>query len=247
MEALLMGLLFGLVGASGVLFGAVIVLRLRRRWPDIGSALIAYAAGTLIGAAFLGLLPGAIENIDASVTMRWALAGVMTFFLLEKTIIWRHCHNPDCEMHHTTGWLILFGDAFHNFVDGIVIGTAFVMDMRLGVVTGIAILAHEIPQEVGDFTLLIEDGLSVRRALAYNLLSAATILPGVVVGDQLAERADVIAGASLALAAGGFIYVALADLVPRLHKRIGLASVVHEIAPVAAGIATIWSVQVLLS
>lgn len=246
MNALVMGFLFGLVGASGVLFGASIILRLRKRWPGIGSTLVAYAAGTLISAAFLGLLPGALENIAATATMRWALGGVIAFFLLEKTIIWRHCHSPDCAFHHTTGLLILFGDGFHNFVDGIVIGTTFVTDTRLGVVTGIAILAHEIPQEVGDFALLLEGGIGVARALAFNLLSAATILPGVVVGDLLAEQADVIAGASLALAAGGFIYVSLADLVPKLHTRIGLASVTHEVMPVVAGIGTIWTVQVLL-
>jgi zinc and cadmium transporter len=142
---------------------------------------------------------------------------------------------------------VLFGDSFNNFVDGIIIGTAFVMDTRLGVVTGIAILAHDIPQEVGDFALLLEDGISTGWAVTHNLLSAATTLPGIIVGVRLAGLADVIAGLALALAAGGFIYVALADLVPRLHKRIGPDSMAHEVVPIAVGIGTIWTVQALVS
>jgi zinc and cadmium transporter len=220
-----------------------LVLRLRQTWPGIVPALIAFAAGTLLGAAFFGLLPEATAGIGPSAAMPLALLGVLLFFFLEKTLLWRHCHDPDCPVHATAGYLLLFGDGLHNLVDGLVIGTAFVVDLRLGVITGVAVLAHEIPQEVGDFALLLESRLSPPRALAYNLLSAATIFPGVVVGTLLAGRVDVAAGGALAVAAGGFLYVALADLVPVLHARLDHEAMRDQIVPLLIGVALIWTVS----
>jgi zinc and cadmium transporter len=242
MTTLALGLVFGALGASGVLVGAGLVLRLRQTWPGIVPALIAFAAGTLLGAAFLGLLPEATEGIGPQSAMPLALLGVLLFFFLEKTLLWRHCHDPNCAGHPTAGYLLLLGDGLHNFVDGLIIGAAFVVDLRLGVITGVAVLAHEIPQEVGDFALLLEGGLSPPRALAYNLLSAATIFPGVVLGSLLAGRVDVTAGVALAVAAGGFLYVALADLVPVLHARLDREAVRDQILPLLMGVALIWAV-----
>ena len=241
MTHLPLGMVFGALGVLGVLVGAGLVPRLRRAWPAVVPALLAFAVGTLLGAAFLGLLPEATEGIGPRSAMALALLGVLLFFFLEKTLLWRHCHDPACPTHAAAGYLILVGDGLHNLVDGLVIGAAFVVDLRLGVMTGVAVLAHEVPQEVGDFALLLEAGLSPRRALVYNLLSAATIFPGVVVGNLLAGRVDVAAGAALALAAGGFLYVALADLVPVLHARLDRAAIRHQLLPLLIGVALIWA------
>ena len=242
MTRLLLGMVFGLIGASGVVLGAVLVLRVKRSWPEVVPALLAFAAGTLLAAAFLGLFPEATEEISARSAMALALVGVLLFFLLEKTLLWRHCHDPVCPVHTTTGYLILVGDGFHNFSDGLIIGAAFIADPRLGVMTGIAVLAHEVPQEVGDFALLLEGGLSPARALAYNLLSAATIFPGVMAGNLLADRIDPAVGEALALAAGGFLYVALADLVPVLHARAKRTEIRDQLLLLLSGVALIWVV-----
>jgi zinc and cadmium transporter len=241
MTTLALGLFFGALGASGVLVGAGLVLRLRQAWPAIVPALLAFAAGTLLGAAFLGLLPESTARIESRAAMSLALLGVLLFFLLEKTLLWRHCHDPACPTHAAAGYLLLIGDGLHNLVDGLVIGAAFVADPRLGVMTGIAVLAHEVPQEVGDFALLLEGGLTPRRALAYNLLSAVTIFPGVVVGTLLAVRVDTAAGVALAVAAGGFLYVALADLVPALHARLERGMLRDQLLPLLLGVALIWT------
>ena len=175
--------------------------------------------------------------------MALALLGVLLFFLLEKTLLWRHCHHPVCPAYTAAGYLLLIGDGLHNLVDGLIIGTAFVADPRLGVMTGIAVLAHEVPQEVGDFALLLEAGLPPRRALAFNLLSAATIFPGVMVGTLLAGQVDIAAGVTLALAAGGFLYVALADLVPILHARLDRDGIRGQLLPLLIGVVLIWTVD----
>jgi zinc and cadmium transporter len=247
MTTLLFGLLFGAIAASGVMFGAAIVLRMRESWPNTVTALLAFAAVTLLGAAFLGLLPEATEEIQTESALALALMGILLFFLLEKSVLWRHCHDPECPIHATAGYLILIGDGVHNAVDGVIIGTAFVTDTNLGIMTGLAVLAHELPQEVGDFALLLESGLSSGRALAYNLLSAATIFPGVIAADLVAGWIDPAAGAALAVAAGGFVYVSLADLVPLLHRKVDRPTIRDQIAPLFLGVALLWAIGEALS
>jgi zinc and cadmium transporter len=244
---LLYGLLFAGIAASGVLIGAAIVLRMRERWPNTVFALLAFAAGTLLGAAFLGLLPGATSEIRTETALQFGLVGVLLFFLMEKTVLWRHCHDPECPVHSTAGYLILIGDGVHNAVDGLIIGAAFVTDAKLGVMTGLAVLAHEIPQEIGDFALLLEGGLSTQRALVYNVLSAATIFPGVMAADLVAGWIDPAAGTALAIAAGGFIYVALADLVPMLHRKLDQPMLRDQIIPLFLGVVVLWVISEVLS
>jgi len=202
--------------------------------------LLSYATGTLLGAAFLGMIPEGIEQAPAVAVTGTVLAGIVAFFLLEKLVIWRHCHAGECEVHgHQGGVLILVGDAFHNFMDGVVIAAAFLVSVPLGIAAGLAVIAHEVPQELGDFAILLDSGYSKVKALLYNLVSSLATLPGAVIGwfwlDQVRQAIPFV----LAVSAASFIYIAVADLVPGLHKRIGLGATVSQVALILAGIGTI--------
>lgn len=202
--------------------------------------LIAYATGTLLGAAFLGMLPHALEQAPALTVSATVLAGLVVFFLLEKLVLWRHCHDGDCDVHaHVGGRLILIGDAFHNFVDGVVIAAAFLVSPALGVATALAVIGHEIPQELGDFAILLHSGMRKSRAFAYNLLSSLATLPGVLAGwfwlDGMREAIPYV----LAFSAASFIYIAVADLVPGLHRETGTKATLNQLGLMLAGIATI--------
>lgn len=217
--------------------------------------LVSFAIGALLGASFLGLIPHALENayaIDPHEIGLTLLLGLLTFFLLEKMVLWRHCHShhgdehimeldrPDHHgehnhKHQAAGSLILIGDTIHNFVDGILIAAAFMTDVHLGIVTSLAIAAHEIPQEVGDFVILLHSGFSRKKALYYNILSSL----GTVVGALLAYYAladmQQFLPYILIIAASSFIYVAVADLIPGLHDRIQPLETLQQISLIAAG------------
>ena len=234
-------ILFSLLGSVGAIIGAALLLA----FPDalrqkLLPCLLSYATGALLGAAFLGMIPKALEKAPALAISGTVLAGLIAFFILEKLVIWRHCHDEDCEEHsHQGGTLILVGDAFHNFVDGVVIAAAFLTSPALGVATALAVIAHEIPQELGDFAILLHSGLSKARAFAYNLLSSLATLPGAVIGwFWLAEVRQAIPYV-LAISAASFIYIAVADLVPGLHRRTGARAVISQTLLILAGIATI--------
>jgi zinc and cadmium transporter len=176
------------------------------------------------------------------------LAGILGFFVLEKLVLWRHCHAETCEGHMPesrahdhgrSGLMILVGDTFHNFVDGVLIAAAFMEDPRLGVVTALAIVAHEIPQEVGDFLILLHSGYSKARALAYNLLSSLATLVGGLLAYFALSAAQGAVPVMLAVAAASMIYVAIADLIPGLHKRTELAATVQQVALILLGVASI--------
>jgi zinc and cadmium transporter len=202
--------------------------------------LLAYATGTLLGAAFLGMLPKGLEQAAPLAITTTVLAGIVGFFLLEKAVIWRHCHDAECESHgHQAGPIILIGDAFHNFVDGVVIAAAFLASPALGLATALAVIAHEVPQELGDFAILLHSGFSKAKALAYNLASSLATLPGVLVGwFWLAEVRQAIPYV-LAVSAASFIYIAVADLVPTLHRRSGARAFASQSLLILAGIGTI--------
>lgn len=241
MNPVCQALFFGLLGSVGAMSGAALLLL----FPDatrqrLLPCLLSYATGTLLGAAFLGMLPKALEKTPPLAITGTVLAGIVTFFVLEKLVVWRHCHDPSCEVHgHQGGALILLGDSFHNFVDGVVIAAAFLTSPALGVATALAVIAHEIPQELGDFAILLASGLSKTRAFAYNLLSSLSTLPGVLVGWYwLAEVRHAIPFV-LAISAASFIYIAVADLVPDLHHRTGAKAVAAQTLLILAGIATI--------
>lgn len=211
---------------------------------------VSFAIGALLGAALLALLPHALAAPtvgDVHVITGTVLAGMFGFFLLEKMVLWRHCHHEVCEVHtpdgheHSpaTGVLILVGDGIHNFVDGVLIAAAFLTDVHLGVVTSLAVAAHEIPQEVGDFAVLLHSGLSRARAFAFNVISSLTTVFGGLLAYYSLRQAEAVLPFVLAIAAASFLYIAVADLIPGLHKRVEAKATLQQLLLIAAGVLVI--------
>jgi zinc and cadmium transporter len=223
---------------------AALALLLRATWIPM---LVSFAIGALLGAAFLEIIPHAFEEGEAHQVAFSILGGIFGFFVLEKLLLYRHCHTEHCEVHDAhdhgrSGTLIVVGDSVHNFVDGVLIAAAFLQSTELGVVAAVAIIAHEIPQEVGDFLILLHSGYSRARALAMNLLSsAATVIGGVIgyFGLQLVEGLEPIL---LGVVAASMIYVAVADLIPGLHRRPELRDTAFQALLIALGIGAIAAV-----
>lgn len=243
-------------GALSVVCAALFSLTAPQRWV---SALVSFAIGALLGAAFLEILPHALESTDDSREVAAAvLIGILGFFLLEKLVLWRHYHigDDDSRSHahaaHAghdqgrSGLLILVGDSFHNFVDGVLVAAAFMQDTSLGVVTATAVIAHEIPQEIGDFLILLNSGYSRARAFALNLLSSLAMVVGGLAGYFALKQMQAWSNILLAVAAASMIYVAVADLIPGLHKRTELRATAQQILLIAAGVSLIWLVGALL-
>jgi zinc and cadmium transporter len=217
--------------------------------------LISYAIGALLGAAFLEILPHALEHGDPHRMAATVLFGILLFFVLEKLVLWRHCHHDHCEAHEAqapahdhgrSGLLIMVGDTFHNFVDGILIAAAFLESTELGIVTALAIVAHEIPQEVGDYLILLHSGYSKARALAFNLLSSLATLVGALLAYLALSELTGWIPTLLGLAAASMIYVAVADLIPGLHKRTELRATLQQILLIGLGVASIVVVRALV-
>jgi zinc and cadmium transporter len=211
------------LGASIVVslisFVGVISLLLRENLlSKILLLLISFSAGALIGAAFLHLIPEAVEKGGHSEVYLFVIIGFIMFFILEKYLHWRHCHKGKCEIHTFT-YLNLVGDGVHNFIDGLIIGSSFVVNINFGIATSFAIIMHEIPQEIGDFGVLVYGGLNKNKALFYNFLSALTAVLGTVIGYALANTSAIFMKLLMPVAAGGFIYIASCDLIPELHKQ----------------------------
>jgi len=248
--------LFCLLGGVLSVLAAATFLALPAAWRErLLPHFISFAIGALLGAAFLGLLPHAVMAPAAPGVhdlMLAVLLGVLGFFILEKTVLWRHCHARDCEAHapggtpagssggEAAGTLILVGDALHNFVDGVLIAAAFLTDIHLGIVTALAVAAHEIPQEVGDFAVLLHSGFSRARALAYNLVSSLTTLVGGVLAYYSLAQTRQVLPYVLAVAAASFIYIAVADLIPGLHRRPEPSATLRQLALIAAGVIVIY-------
>lgn len=214
--------------------------------------LVSLATGALLGAAFLGLLPHAMEGEGVEhyhhITMA-VLGGILGFFLLEKMVLWRHCHSDHCEAHgpdddHAhfapAGSLVLIGDSVHNLVDGVLIAAAFMTDFTLGVVTTLAVATHEIPQELGDFIILLHSGFSRAKALLFNVLSSLTTVVGGVTAYFFLQEMQSLLPYVLAVAAASFIYVAVADLIPTLHKRTHFKATLQQIILISAGVVIIY-------
>jgi zinc and cadmium transporter len=229
-----------LLGSIGAVVGASFVLLCSKgKSRALISSLVSYATGTLLGAAFLGMIPKALTLSSALPVSATILFGILLFFLLEKSVIWRHCHDDNCEIHTRAGTLILFGDSFHNFVDGVVIAVAFMTDRSFGVATTVAVFAHEIPQEMGDFAILLESGYTRQKAFFYNLLSQAASLLGAVIAYFSLKTAQAAIPYVLAISAASFIYIALADLIPGLHRNPALKVGMAQFGLILLGIGTI--------
>ena len=244
-------------GALSVLCAAVFALN--SHLQRYLGAMVSYALGAMLGAVFLDILPEAIKltsNVTALSGM--VLFGILLFFVLEKLVLWRHCHHEHCEAHELlarehghdhgrSGLMITVGDTFHNFVDGVIIAAAFLTDMHLGVVTALAIIAHEIPQEVGDFAILLHSGYSKTKALQLNLVSSFASIAGGVLGYFILQTMQSWIPSLLALAAASMIYVAVADLIPGLHKRAHLRDTVQQVGLIVLGVATVGLLGLLIA
>ncbi|MFW9898394.1 MAG: ZIP family metal transporter [Candidatus Thorarchaeota archaeon] len=202
--------------------------------------LIAYATGTLLTAALYGLIPEAIEGAgdEPHVIMLFVLGSILFFFFLEKIIIWRNCPDATCDVHAAAGPIVLIGDAFHNLTDGIVIAAAFLTDFTIGIAVSFAIIAHEIPQETGDIGILLNAGFSMRKSYLYNAVSSTTTIPAAIISYYILESVVVITPYILAISAASFLYIALSDLTPELHQRLGLKHSIRQLIFILTGILT---------
>ncbi len=246
-------------GLLSVVLAALVAFRIQAR---LVPTLVSYAVGALLGAVFLDIIPHLFEkNEDRATTAALILFGLMLFFVLEKLLLWRHHHGggEDGEQAHghphshappgdhgRSGMMIVYGDAFHNFTDGVIIAGAFLSDVRIGIITSLAIVAHEIPSEVGDFLVLLHSGYTKSRALLLNALSSLAGLAGGLLGYFALSAMERLVPALLAIAAAGMMYVAVADLIPGLHRGTRLSETATQVAFIALGIGTIWSVLQLL-
>jgi zinc and cadmium transporter len=201
--------------------------------------MVSFATGALLGAAFMGLLPETLEHLPVERAVFTLLGGILAFFALEQWTVWRHCHRHNCEVHDASGTMILVGDSVHNFVDGAVIAAAFMTSIPLGVATALAVLAHEIPQEAGDFAILLRSGWPKKRALLFNVLSSLTALPGAYLAVALYRMIDNLLPYVTGLAAAGFFYIALADLIPGNRGRVSAARAVGQFALIVLGIVVV--------
>ena len=231
-----------------LLLAALLALSARPHWVPV---LVSYAIGALLGASLLEVLPEAVEmGGDIETVAKALLGGILLFFLLEKLVLWRHCHDEVCEAHggHAhdhghdhgrSGLMITVGDTFHNFVDGVIIAGAFLVDFRLGAVTALAIIAHEIPQEIGDFLILLHSGYSRTKALLINLLTGVATMVGALVGYFALSMLEGWTPVLLGLAGASMLYVALSDLIPGLHKRAEIGETMQQLALIGLGIGSV--------
>lgn len=230
-----------------LLLAAVVALSARPHWVPV---LVSYAIGALLGASLLEVLPEAVEmGGDINTVAKALLGGILLFFLLEKLVLWRHCHDEVCEAHGSqgghhhdhgrSGLMITVGDTFHNFVDGIIIAGAFLVDFRLGVVTSLAIIAHEIPQEIGDFLILLHSGYTRTQALVLNFVTGVATMVGALVGYYALSMLEGWTPVLLGLAGASMLYVALSDLIPGLHKRAEIGATLQQLVLIGLGIGTV--------
>ena len=238
-------------GVLSVIAAAIVALNAKVSQVPV---LISYAVGALLGAAFLEVLPHAFSiSHSAERVAATILFGILLFFVLEKLVLWRHCHQEQCEAHdlHETrlnhdhgrsGMMIMIGDTFHNFVDGVLIAAAFLANTELGIVTALAIIAHEVPQEVGNFLVLLHSGYSKREAFLLNMLPSTAMIAGGGLAYYALQTMQEWIPTMLGLAAASMLYVSVADLIPGLHRRPEIHATVQQVILIALGIATIWLV-----
>jgi zinc and cadmium transporter len=220
----MMPLIYSILSAaiiSLISISGIIILALKDKIVNkILLLFISFSAGALLGGAFFHLLPEAIEEFgEVDKIFPYALIGICLFFILERVLRWHHCHQVGCDTHIHLGYLNLIGDGVHNMIDGLIIISAFSVSPSLGIPVVLSVALHEIPQEIGDFGVLLYSGFKKKKALLYNFLSALTVIIGVVIGYFLLERVENMNMFLLPFAAGGFIYIAASDLIPELHRE----------------------------
>jgi len=203
--------------------------------------LVGFSAGTLMGGAFLHLIPESLEQTGSDNVFLVVIFGFLLFFVMEK-VLWRHCHEDKCEIH-TFAYMNLVGDAVHNLIDGLIIAAAFITNIPLGIATMFAVAAHEIPQEIGDFGVLVYGGFGKKKALFLNLLTALTALVGGLLGYFLSPYTGDVMIFLLPFAAGGFLYIAAVDLLPEIHKETDNVKTAFSLMLFVVGIGLMWSMK----
>ncbi|MFH0839301.1 MAG: ZIP family metal transporter [Candidatus Omnitrophota bacterium] len=204
--------------------------------------IVAFTAGALLGSAFLHLIPEALEKGSSSSVFLSVLFGFLAFFVLEKFLYWRHCHEGVCGIHTFT-YLNLVGDSVHNLIDGMVVAASFIVSVKVGMITTLAVILHEIPQELGDFGVLIYGGFTKKKALLFNFITALTSFVGAFLGYLLSSKIENFSFLLLALTSGGFIYISSTDLVPEIHKETNLKKSSLAIIAFLLGVIFMWGAR----
>ncbi len=219
-------LIAALIGGVGGLAGGVLLLLGKSIKENVIHVLVSFAAGALLGTAFLDLLPEAIEhaqefNLSAGIVFFWSIVGILFFYFIDRGIHWYQYHQKGKSYHHgsISVPLVIFGDSVHNFIDGIAIAITYILNPVLGVTTTLAIIAHEIPQEIGDFAVLLHQGMAKKKVLLINFFSALLAVVGAIVGLMIGERLEFILPYALSITAGFFIYIALTNILPEIHSE----------------------------
>lgn len=241
---IIIALIAGSVGSVGL--AALMLLLPDHKLDHLATLLMYLAGGTLLGAAFLGMIPKGISMIGTWPLLQAVLGGILFFFALEKVILWRSCGNADCERHKQAAVpIILIGDAFHNAIDGIVIAASFLTSYELGVFATLSVMMHEIPQELGDFGVLLKSGLTRKKAIWYNVLSGSTALFTGIATYYTLDAMQSLIPYALALSAASFIYIALADLIPEMHRKSSIKSSLIQFGLILTGILLIYFMLII--
>ncbi|MBO3803312.1 MAG: ZIP family metal transporter [Candidatus Brockarchaeota archaeon] len=207
--------------------------------------LVGFSAGALMGGAFLHILPEALDHSESAGVFLYVIFGFSFFFLMEKFLYWRHCHKGQCDIHTFT-YVNLMGDGIHNFIDGLVIASSFITGIPIGIATTLAVITHEIPQELGDFGVLVYGGFTKHRALLFNLLSQTTAIAGGIIGYFFVPNVEGLPVLMLPFAAGGFIYISGSDLIPELHKQEDARKSILSFALFLIGVLSMWMLKFFL-
>ena len=240
-------------------FGSLLSLTLaflfsKLKMVNYADYFVSFAVGTLLGAAFLEIIPHAYElSRDLHQISLIVLVGILVFFILEKLLVWRHCHGSHCENHSPVvnhdvkkGSILIIGDCFHNFIDGILIASAFIVDINLGLITALAIIVHEIPQEISNFSILINSGYSLSRTLLMNVITGFAMIIGAILAYFVLNDLEFLIPIILAFAASSMIYVAISDLIPSLHKKVEINQTFQQTFSIFLGVLIIYFLHSLI-
>ena len=240
-------------------FGSLLSLTLaflfsKLKMVNYADYFVSFAVGTLLGAAFLEIIPHAYElSRDLHQISLIVLVGILIFFILEKLLVWRHCHGSHCENHSPVvnhdvkkGSILIIGDCFHNFIDGILIASAFIVDINLGLITALAIIVHEIPQEISNFSILINSGYSLSRTLLMNVITGFAMIIGAILAYFVLNDLKFLIPIILAFAASSMIYVAISDLIPSLHKKVEIKQTFQQTFSIFLGVLIIYFLHSLI-
>ena len=240
-------------------FGSLLSLTLaflfsKLKMVNYADYFVSFAVGTLLGAAFLEIIPHAYElSRDLHQISLIVLVGILVFFILEKLLVWRHCHGSHCENHSPVvnhdvkkGSILIIGDCFHNFIDGILIASAFIVDINLGLITALAIIVHEIPQEISNFSILINSGYSLSRTLLMNIITGCAMIVGAILAYFVLNDLEFLIPIILSFAASSMIYVAISDLIPSLHKKVEIKQTFQQTFSIFLGVLIIYFLHSLI-